>query len=232
MKFYANKGKQVAIEANGKTYLRHAVKTHFIDLGESLQALVRAYIAHLYQPGDILSISEKVVSLCQWRIVFKKDMRVGPLARFLSHFASHSTAGIGVDCPYKMQYAIDVCGRVKILYAALMGGLGKLLGRRGVFYQIAGREVSGLDGFYSHAFQEYGEYGIQIPQNTNAVCQQLYEKLGISCMIVDANDFGVVILGKSSDLIQPDEELAQLIRDNPANNFRELTPFVLIRPQA
>lgn len=231
MEFYANEGKQVEIEANGKSYLRHAVKTHFIGVGESLPALVQEYIVNLYQPGDILSISEKIVSLCQGRIVYKADMRVGPLARLLSRFASRSTAGIGVDSPYKMQYAIDACGRAKILYASLMGGIGKLMGKHGVFYEIAGREVSGLDGFYDHAFAEYGEFGIQIPENTRTVCQELYETLGISCMVVDANDYGVEILGKSGDLTLPDAELAQIIRDNPANNFRELTPFVLIRPK-
>lgn len=230
MKFYANEGKPIGIEAEGKWYLRHAIHTHRIRVGEDCVGLVRRYVAPVYRPGDILSISEKIVSLCQNRVIYKKDVHVGPLARFLSRFASSSTAGVGVNNCYKMQVAIQLCGRGKILYAAAMAAIGKLLGRRGVFYEIAGPEVSGLDGFYSHAFPEYGEYGILLPEHPEEVCRGIDRRLGISCMIVDANDYGVEILGKSENLTLPDTTLAAIIRDNPANNFRGQTPFVLIRP--
>ena len=61
-------------------------------------------------------------------------------------------------------------------------------------------------------------------------CTEISRRLGIACMIVDANDYGVEILGKSEGLRIPDEILTAMVRDNPANNFREQTPFVLIRP--
>lgn len=48
-------------------------------------------------------------------------------------------------------------------------------------------------------------------------------------MIVDANDFGREILGKSKDILLSDEELKEIIRDNPAGQEREQTPLVLIR---
>ena len=48
-------------------------------------------------------------------------------------------------------------------------------------------------------------------------------------MIVDANDFGREILGKSDDIKLNDDELKQIIRDNPAGQERELTPLILIR---
>lgn len=230
MEFYANEGKQVEIEAGGKRYLRHAIHTHQIGVGEDYVALVRQYALPLCRPGDILSISEKVVSLCQKRVIYKKNVHVGLLARLLSRFASQSTAGPGVSNPYKMQVAIDLRGRARILYAAAMGALGKLFGKRGVFYEIAGPEISGLDGFYGDAFQEYGEFGILLPADPDRVCGEIYRRLGVSCMIVDANDYGVDIFGKSPDVSQSDAALAEMIRDNPANNFREMTPFVLIRP--
>ena len=54
--------------------------------------------------------------------------------------------------------------------------------------------------------------------------------LGISCMVVDANDIDVEILGKSPDLAdKPAALLADLIRDNPAGQDDELTPFVIVR---
>ena len=35
MEFFANEGKNVEIEVNGKTYLRHAIKTRFVKQGEN-----------------------------------------------------------------------------------------------------------------------------------------------------------------------------------------------------
>ena len=49
-------------------------------------------------------------------------------------------------------------------------------------------------------------------------------------MIVDANDLNVELLGKGEQLKNhSDKELLDLIRDNPAGQDRQLTPFVLIR---
>ena len=229
MEFRANEGKSVTIEVNGKTYARHAIQTHFVQVGESYVELVEKYVKPVWQPGDLLSSSEKIIGLCQKRVVYKKDMKVGWLARFLSRFASHSSAGIGVDSPYKMQFAINKRGALFVLWAAFCAGVAKLFGKRGVFYEMVGQEVSGLDGFYDHEFQEYGEFGIRIPENPGKVCDEIEAATGVQAMIVDANDLNVEILGKASSITLDDETLKGLIRDNPAGQSRELTPFILIR---
>ena len=230
MEFHANEGKNVNITVNGRTYARHAIQTHFVQVGESYVDLVERYVKPLYQPGDLLSSSEKIIGLCQKRVVYKKDMKLSWLAKFLSRFASHSTAGIGVDSPWKMQFAIDQCGALKVLWAALCAGIGKLFGKRGVFYDMVGQEVSGLDGFYDHEFEEYGQFGIRLPENPGKVCDEIEAATGVQAMIVDANDLNIEILGKASSVALDDETLKGLIRDNPAGQSRELTPFILIRP--
>lgn len=48
-------------------------------------------------------------------------------------------------------------------------------------------------------------------------------------MIVDANDLDVAMLGHCSKLTETDDALLDLIRDNPAGQDRQLTPFILIR---
>ena len=229
MEFKALEGKNVEIEVNGEKYLRHAIKTHYIQLGESYIDIVEKYVKPIYEEGDILSISEKIVSLCQKRVVYKKDMKVSNLAKFLSKFAMRSDAGVGVDNPYKMQFAIDLCGSLKVIWAALAGGVCKIFGKKGVFYEITGPEVSGLDGFYGHVFKDYNDFGIRIPENSTGVCNEIYEKLGIRAMIVDANDFNAEILGKSDVIKYNDEELSKMIKDNPAGQEKTLTPIVLIR---
>lgn len=229
MEFQANPGKSVEIKVGERTFDRHAVKTHFVQIGEDYIALVQQYVAPLYQPGDILSMSEKIIALCQKRVVYKKDMKLTWLAKFLCKFAMHSSAGVGVDSPWKMQFAIDHCGAMRVLWAAICAGFGKLFGKKGIFYDMVGQEITGLDGFYDHVWAEYGDYGIRIPENPVGVCDEIFEKTGVRAMVVDANDLTREILGKAQALEETEETLLGMIRDNPAGQSKECTPFILIR---
>ena len=229
MELGANENKEILREVNGKKFNRYAIKTHFVQIGENYIDIIEKYIKPIYKAGDFISISEKIISLCQKRVIYKKDMQISFLAKSLSKFVMSSDAGIGVDSPYKMQVAIDLCGRFKVIYAAILAGIGKIFGKKGIFYDIVEQEISGLDGFYGKVFPEYSEYGIRIPENSNEVCDEIYNKLGIRAMIVDANDFNVEILGKSNDIGYDDKALAQIIKDNPAGQSRQLTPIILIR---
>ncbi len=229
MEFKALEGKNVEIQVGDNKYLRHAIETHYIQLGESYVDIIKKYVVPIYEEGDIVSISEKIISLCQRRIVYKKDVKVSGLAKFLSKFAMRSDAGVGVDNPYKMQFAINLCGPLKVIWAAFAGGVCKLFGKRGVFYEIVGQEVSGLDGFYGNVFSDYAEFGIRIPENSTGVCNEIYEATGVKCMIVDANDFNVEILGKADSIEYDDAELKGMVKDNPAGQAKTLTPMVLVR---
>ncbi len=229
MEFKANEGKKVEIEVNDEKYLRHAIETHYVKIGESYIDIMEKYVKPIYEEGDIISISEKIIGLCQERVVYKKDVKVGPLAKFLSKFAMRSDAGVGVDNPYKMQFAINICGRLKVIWAAIAGGFCKIFGKHGVFYEIVGPEISGLDGFYGEVFEDYADFGIRIPENPTRVCNEMYEKLGIKAMIVDANDFNVEILGKADSIELDEATLKALIKDNPAGQAKTLTPIILIR---
>ena len=102
-------------------------------------------MAPLYQEGDILSISEKIVALCQKRVVYKKDMRLSWLARFLSKFAMHSEAGIGVDSPWTVSYThLDVYKR----QLQLCGQIGAQLAQHG---ELKGRHDQAACGQPPHA---------------------------------------------------------------------------------
>ncbi|MBO5477957.1 MAG: F420-0--gamma-glutamyl ligase [Clostridia bacterium] len=229
MEFKALEGKNVEIQVGDNKYKRHAIQTHYIQLGESYVDVIKKYALPIYEEGDIVSISEKIISICQRHVIYKKDVKVSKLAKFLSKFAMRSDAGVGVDNPYKMQVAIDLNGRLKVLWAAIAGGVCKLFGKRGVFYEIVGQEISGLDGFYGDVFSDYAEFGIRIPDNPTGVCNEIYEATGVKCMIVDANDYNVEILGKADSIEYDDAELKGMIKDNPAGQTKTLTPMVLVR---
>ena len=228
MEYTPNPNKPLACTVEGRTFYRHAIRTHYIRPKEDYIDIIKTYVSDIYLPGDILSISEKIIALCQNRIIYKKDIRVSFFAKFLSKFVNVTPAGEAVGNPFKMQIAIDLCGLPKVLFAAVCAGFGKLFGKKGIFYKIVGMEVIGLDGFCDDAFDDYLEMGIRIPENPNGVCDEIHEKLGITCMIVDANDLHIDILGKSSDINYDDAFLCGLIQQNPAGQASQQTPLILI----
>ena len=233
MEFYANKGKSVQIEVGGKHYARHAIATHFVEVGESYIDLIERYVKPVYQPGDILSSSEKVIALCQKRIVTEEDCKPGFWAKVLSKCVHQTKAGPGMGLPTKMQFAINHCGLPKVIWAAICAAVGKVFRKKGIFYDMLGTEVTGLDGFYGEDIPAYAHMGVRVPENPAGVCDEVFEKTGVVMMIVDANDLNVALLGKGQALADwPDDDLLGLIRDNPAGQGQQLTPFILIRPLA
>ena len=49
---------------DGRRYQRYAIHTHFVQPGEDQAELVRRYVLPLYQPGDCLSFTAKVMGMC------------------------------------------------------------------------------------------------------------------------------------------------------------------------
>lgn len=220
------------IKVGTDNYHRFAIHTHFIQRGESYIDNIKKYVVPLYEEGDIVSISEKVISMCQNNCVDKADVHLGFWAKFLSKFAHRSSAGIGMDEPYKLQLAINIVGLPKILYASICSIIGKLFGKRGIFYEIVGNGIAGIDGFYPNSsFDIYKETAVLNPKNPNGVCQEIVDQTGVIAVIVDANDLSREILGRCATLPVSDEVFLQIIRDNPAGQSDELTPFILIKKE-
>lgn len=137
MEFFANEGKNVEICVDGEIFKRHAIKTRFIKPGDDYIEIFREYVSPIYEEGDIISSAEKIISLCQNRVIKRDEIEVGFFAKLLSKFASHpKDAGIGVGESIKMQYAIDKVGIIKVLFASSCSAITKLFGIKGVFYKI------------------------------------------------------------------------------------------------
>ncbi|HEY8454312.1 MAG TPA: hypothetical protein VIL34_01850 [Actinopolymorphaceae bacterium] len=217
----------------GHAMRRLAVQTHFVTPGESYMDLLTRYVSPLYRPGDIVASGEKVLAMCQNRVISRNDVTVGFLARHLSKFATSNDHGIGMDEPAKLQLAIDLVGRPRILFAAFLSAVTKLVGVRGVFYRVAGAGIAGIDGFYERsAFDFYKRHAILNPRDPVKVCNDVHAKLGILLAVFDANDLGIELFGKPDALARvPDEFLKAVMRDNPAGQSDEMTPFIILRPE-
>ena len=216
---------------DGIEYERYAVQTHFIERGESYIELIEQYVLPLHRESDILSISEKVISMCQNNVVEKRDVKLGFWAKSLSRFASSNNHGIAMDEPYKLQLAINIAGLPRILLASVCSAVTKLFRKKGVFYKIAGHGIDGIDGFYmGSSFDVYHDIALLNPREPKNVCNEICDKLNVKCMIVDANDLSVELFGKSDSLQDIDNEhLINIIRDNPAGQSDELTPCIILR---
>lgn len=117
-----------------------------------------------------------------------------------------------------MQLIIMICGLPRVLLAAFCSAVTKLFGKKGVFYKSADTRWTASDGLidYDISFKEYVDYGILNPENPSGVCDEIYEKTGVKAMIIDASDIDCVILGKCRNVTLTDEQLCEIVHDNPA----------------
>ena len=205
------------------------IKTHFITVADNLDDIISKYVLSIAQKNDLVILCEKIVSIIQNRVVYKRDVRPGFWAKFLSKFAIKTPHGFSVGNPYKMQVAINLAGLLRILLASFLGGVAKLFRIRGVFYKVAGHQISQIDGFYGDAFPQYAEIGILGSKDSDKLCQELKDKFGFSFVVADVNDLGRNIIGKSNDLKDREKEILEALKDNPAGQSNQQTPIIILR---
>ncbi|HMZ52356.1 MAG TPA: coenzyme F420-0:L-glutamate ligase, partial [Candidatus Sumerlaeota bacterium] len=137
-----NPNRKIEINVAGTTYERLPVRTHIIKRTDDIVAVAQKYAKGPSQPGDVLFISEKVVAVTQGRAVPENEMKIGLTARILWRCVAKVPYGIGLRRPSSMQAAVNECGAARIWLAAIVGALGKLVGRKGDFYRIAGPQAA------------------------------------------------------------------------------------------
>ncbi|MBC8428605.1 MAG: coenzyme F420-0:L-glutamate ligase, partial [FCB group bacterium] len=126
------------IDICGVKYQRIPIKTRLILKGDSIEDAIAEgldHIGEIVSTDDILFISEKAVGAAQGRYFLLDDpaLTVRPLARFLSRLVTKTPSGIGLGMPETMECALRECGSYRILFAAFVSALGKLVGRKGDF---------------------------------------------------------------------------------------------------
>lgn len=227
-KFSANPGKQLIREVNGIRYQRIPLKTHLITNQDNMEDVIAKYAKEQMQPSDILFISEKAVACTQNRAIPMEDIKPRPLAVKLSRYVTKTPAGIGLGIPETMEMALQECGTLRILFAAFCSVIGKLLGKRGWFYIVAGPKARGIDGPTEGTIPPYDHYVVLTPAQPMETSKKLARSLGHPVAIVDINDLGANILGFSEQ--SPSMDLiAQILGDNPLGQSDECTPMGIIR---
>lgn len=223
-----NDGKALFIRVKNKTYARYPVRTHVITDEDSIVELCEKYAWHFMEPDDILFISEKIVAITQGRAFHIDEIVPSGIAKFLSRYVHKSRHGIGLGSPWTMHLAIREAGLLRILMAAFFSALTRAMGLRGVFYIIAGNKINAIDGPCANTIPPFNLYAKLPPSKPDLVAASISKKIKRDVVIIDANDLGVAVLGKSNRKI-PDSVYKEIFRDNPLGQSKQQTPFCIVR---
>lgn len=216
----------------GVSYERYAVQTPLLDCGCDIAAAVAECVVPLYQLGDVLAVTEKIISLAEKRVVHRQEIHPGLFARIAGkHMLPHPyDRDERTELPNKLQLMVQEAGLLKTVWAAFVCAVGRVIGRRGDFYRILGHKSSGIDGLYKDSdFSFYRDHALLIPQHGEELMQTIARQTGIPCFISDTNDRDAYVYGFSWEEADAAQKYAALLGDNPGGQNDELTPFILIR---
>ncbi|MFP4381493.1 MAG: coenzyme F420-0:L-glutamate ligase [Candidatus Sumerlaeia bacterium] len=216
---------------NDRNWERIPVKTHIISPDDDIVEVADRYTAELRKPGDMIVVAESPTAISQGRAIPENEIRIGLMARLMWRGVRKVPYGVGLRSPATFQCAINEAGAFRVFIASVVGALGKLIGRRGDFYRIAGMQAATIDAAHTSPVPPYDQCVIMGPKDPDEVAQRIRERTGCEAAIMDVNDIGGswalgVSLGMDKELIQ------DIMRDNPAGQKNECTPVVLVRESA
>ena len=203
---------------------RIPIKTRMITLRTGILPVIQEAVTGQLRPDDILALSESPASAGQGRMIPLEMITPEGMAKQLSKFVGkigplHSPAG--------MQGAILEAGRTKVLLGAAAGAAGKLVGKRGWFYRVAGPGAAMIDDVAA-ALPPHDHHLLFGPGRPDKLSEDLSAALGCHVCVVDANHLtGAWVVGASSGVDR--KWVEKVLSDNPAGNEDEQTPIVLIR---
>lgn len=227
--FAANEGKNINITtADFGEYSRFPVKTHVIMSDEKIMDIMDKYVVGNVQKDDYMFISEKVIAITQGRAFNIDDINPRPLAKLLCKFVYKSPYGIGLGSPWTMELALRDVGTARMLLAAFCSAVTKPFGVRGVFYKVAGTKARAIDGPCDCTIPPYNHFAKLAPAEPDKVAKELENHIGCKVVVIDANDIGVEVLGRSSEEISIDF-CKQVFKDNPLGQSAQSTPIAIVR---
>jgi len=221
---------KVSLDSDGGKgeYLRIPIKTKLVVKEDDIFKIVKDYAAANLKKGDILFMSEKVVAITQGRAFPIDEIKPSKLANFLVKFVEKSPYGIGLGSPWTMELALREVSAFRLILGIIGAAITKPFGIKGVFYHICGYRASAIDGPGSYNIEPYNRYVILGPLNPDKVASDIKKVIGNEVVIVDSNDFGLKVLGKSNKNIS-DKFCEKVFQGNPIGQSKEQTPLCIVR---
>lgn len=199
------------------------IRTHILTPRDRFVEVVDRYVSPSAKTGDIVAIAESALAIMQGRLYHVEELHPRWLARKACRIMG---ADSSLSTPYGMEMAFRVCGTARMLAALAGGVLGKLAGRAGDFYRIAGEDVATIDDA-SGTLAPFDKYVVLGPVDVQEAVNEIKRRFGLECAVVDANDLKkVAVLAITDPSLKP--MVVSALIDNPQGNAGEQTPVVLI----
>ncbi len=204
------------------------IKTRVLTEKDDIFQIIEEYVLPLKpQENDLLVISESVVAIMQGRAIPVETINPGLLASILWKRVRKVSYGIGLRSPETMQCAIDEVGHIRIIIAAIIGGITRFFGRRGDFYRIAGKQAAMIDAANTSPIEPFNRCVILGPKDPDKVANGIKDKYGFNVAIMDINDIGGSwVVGKAGEYDV--SAIEDIMRDNPQGQGDNLTPLCLL----
>ncbi len=217
------------VVVDGRTFERIPVRTRVLMPGDDIAAAIREHAGDQLREGDAVLLSESAVAIMQGRARDWRTIHPGRLARWLSSRVVRTSWGTGLRSPYAMQYAIELSGAWRILLAGGAHLAGRLLGRRGWFYLVAGLNARMMDAEHTMGVVEFHECVIPAPADPPGTVRAVKAALGHDVAIADINDIAPAWVVASTLPRDRERLLARSFDDNPLGQTDEKTPIGIWR---
>jgi len=137
--------------------------------------------------------------------------------------------GTGLRSPYAMQYAIELTGAPRMLLAGVAHVVGRVLGRKGWFYLVAGLNARMMDAEHTMGVKAFYECCIPAPADPAGTVRALKAATGYDVAICDIND--VMPAWCVASTLSPERSrlLERSFDDNPLGQRDEQTPIGIWR---
>ena len=221
------------VEVDGHSFERVPIRTPVLMPGDDIAEAIQTHAGPHLLPGDTVVLSESAVAIMQGLARDWRTIQPTRLARWLSTRVTKTSYGTGLRSPYAMQYAIELTGLPRILVAAAIHPIGRLLGRRGWFYLVAGLNARMMDAEHTMGIAAFYECCIPAPADPAGTVRALRAATGYDVAICDINDVKPAwcvastlprdrrrLLERSFD----DNPLGQRDEQTPIGIWREVTP--------
>ena len=207
------------------------IKTNLIREFDDIYNTIDNYTKTIRKDDDIITISSCVAAMAEGRMYTVDTIIPSFLAKFVSRFVSQKSVSFGgaapLANPYAMEIAIHECGSLRITIAALAGVIGKIFGKKGWFYMVAGSQSALIDDPPA-SIPPFDYAVIPGPENSFEMCNKIKERTGCRAAVIDANDLGNAWAVGFTDGIDK-RKLEIALSDNPAENEDQRTPIVIVK---
>jgi len=215
-----------ALDPAGDAYEVTVARTHWIESGEDIVAVVRRYLGPRVKDGDCVIVSEKACVIAAGAGIPLVDVEVRPLARLLARWVRPVGDSKGLSIPEKMQLVIDRTGRGRVLLATVAAAATRPFGVRGAFYVVAGDNARGMDG--GRPPLEHLLLPPMDPREAFDLARRIEADAGVAAAVVDINDRGGSIRALSP-MAPPAKSLLQILAENPLGQRDQSTPIGFVR---